>query len=238
MRHRRGVWRDLGVDLLEDLRRLGVSPSLQRPGDAAKPGVSLWDAGSEEDLLAVAAAARLLCGRILWCGSAGLAAALAGGSAGAAARAPSPLLALIGSRHRVSLEQLARIRPLSVRLRSVKAEVGEIAERLESGSLAVTPVLGPGLSREEAARRIAALFVELLMALPAPLPLLVSGGETLRGVCLGLRVRSLEVAGEILPGIPLSVFQGGPFEGVQVISKSGAFGGPDLLKDLLTNDRY
>ena len=62
---------------------------------------------------------------------------------------------------------------------------------------------------------------------------MVAGGETLRGLCLALGATSLEVQGRIVPGLPRSVMRGGRWDGVTVLSKSGAFGPPNLLRDLL-----
>jgi uncharacterized protein YgbK (DUF1537 family) len=69
--------------------------------------------------------------------------------------------------------------------------------------------------------------------MPPPGTLVVAGGETLRGLCLSLGARSLELQGRIIPGLPRSIMRGGRWDGVTVISKSGAFGTPTLLRDLL-----
>lgn len=66
-----------------------------------------------------------------------------------------------------------------------------------------------------------------------PGTLIVAGGETLRSLCQALGATSLEVHGRIIPGIPRSVMVGGRWNGVTIISKSGAFGPPDLLLDLI-----
>jgi uncharacterized protein YgbK (DUF1537 family) len=63
--------------------------------------------------------------------------------------------------------------------------------------------------------------------------LLVTGGETLHGVCTALGATHLEVQGRIVPGLPRSILRGGRWDGVTVVSKSGAFGTPALLRDLL-----
>ncbi len=66
-----------------------------------------------------------------------------------------------------------------------------------------------------------------------PRTLIVAGGETLRAVCVALGAKALEVQGQVAPGLPRSVLQGGRWEGAEVISKSGAFGGDALWRDLL-----
>ena len=147
------------------------------------------------------------------------------------------MLACVGSEHPVSLGQLERIAPLWVRTRegTAGADPGRSAPAKRQRG---RQPAAAGLTRPEATRRIQAAFAQLLWALPPPPSLLVTGGETLRGICLGLGVQALEVQGEILPGIPLSVLRGGPWQGVQVVSKSGALGTPDLLRCLLTNGVY
>ena len=62
---------------------------------------------------------------------------------------------------------------------------------------------------------------------------MVAGGETLRGLCDALGATRLDVTGDVLSGIPRSVMRGGRWDGTIVVSKSGAFGTPDLLRDLI-----
>ena len=96
--------------------------------------------------------------------------------------------------------------------------------------------LPDGLSRAEAARRIASEMTALIAALEPPGTLIVAGGETLKAVCLALGARALQVTGRIVPGLPRSVLQGGRWAGVDVISKSGAFGPSELWRDLLRDN--
>src|SRR5690349_14816370 len=82
-------------------------------------------------------------------------------------------------------------------------------------------------------RRIGAELGRLVQGMEPPGTLIVAGGETLRGLCIALGARSLEVRGRIVPGLPHSVLRGGVWDGVLVVSKSGAFGHPGLLRDLI-----
>ena len=68
---------------------------------------------------------------------------------------------------------------------------------------------------------------------PAPGKVEVSGGETLRDLCVALGVTHLEVDGELEPGVPTSVMRGGSWDGQRLVSKSGAFGDSNFLVDLL-----
>ncbi|HET6306626.1 MAG TPA: nucleotide-binding domain containing protein, partial [Rhodopila sp.] len=92
-------------------------------------------------------------------------------------------------------------------------------------------------ARADAAAHIASHIDHLTRALPPPATLIAAGGETLRQICQSLGATSLETQGRLLPGLPLSILRGGPWNGVTVVSKSGAFGHPALLRDLLTDER-
>jgi len=223
-------WKPTDTDLADDLANEGLIVQRRRPGDAAPTGLSLWDAESDADLAAIAAAGRTLTGPVLWCGSGGLASALAGPVAvpDLPAALPRPLLGLFGTDHPVTAAQLAAC---GVPLLSA---AGDVAVRLLSEGLAlVRPDLPEGLSRDAAARRIATAFATLTERLPPPATLVVSGGETLRALCAALAAERLDLTGEILPGVPRAVLRGGRWDGVGVVSKSGAFGPPGLLRDLL-----
>jgi uncharacterized protein YgbK (DUF1537 family) len=76
----------------------------------------------------------------------------------------------------------------------------------------------------------------LTEALDPPGTLIVAGGETLKALCLALGAHALRVTGRIMPGLPRSTIQGGRWDGVEVISKSGAFGTPDLWRKLLQDN--
>lgn len=229
------TWRDCGVSLAADLAGMGIQVSVRRGSDAATPGVSLWDAETEADLLAVVDSARELPGRVLWCGSGGLAGALAGAIAPPPPPLLRPMLALIGSDHPASVAQLSAAWAYVLRIRrgDDDDEVAPVARRLERGAAAVTITLPPGLERAEARRRIVQGFAAMLERIEPPGTLVIAGGETLRDVCDALGANHLEVDGEVVPGVPTSVMNGGRWDGVTVVSKSGAFGDAGLLVRLL-----
>ena len=233
-----GTWREVGLDLPAALAARGVAARLCRPGDIAPEGVSLWDAETEADLDRVAAEGRVLGGRVLWCGCAGLAGALAGHAPVPCPVLPGPILALIGSDHPVSVGQLSAAWKQVHRIAQGSAEeAAPIARRLAQGNAAVAVVVPPGASRVAAGNVIGERFARLLAALDRPGTLVVSGGETLRGVCDALGAAMLEVDGELSPGVPTSLLRGGRWHGLRVVSKSGAFGGSDWLARLLAHPR-
>ena len=103
-----------------------------------------------------------------------------------------------------------------------------MASRLARGEPCVATVAFDG-DRAKAAEAIAEAFARLLDGCPRPGCLFVTGGETLRAVATALGAGSLAVEGALEPGLPFSRLVGGRFDGTLVVSKSGAFGGPDLL---------
>ena len=112
-------------------------------------------------------------------------------------------------------------------------EAAPIARRLARASAAVAVVAPPGADRLTVGRHIAAAFATLLMFLDRPGTLFVAGGEMLRQVCDCLGAERLDVDGEIVRGVPASILRGGRWDGLRVISKSGAFGDAGLLLRLL-----
>ncbi len=102
-----------------------------------------------------------------------------------------------------------------------------------TGRVVASIELPPGLGRDEAARTIGTTLHRLVRDIPAPGTLLVAGGATLHSLCLSLEARSLAIQGRVVPGVPRSLLRGGLWDGVTVVSKSGAFGSSSLLRDLL-----
>jgi D-threonate/D-erythronate kinase len=195
-------WRDTGVDLVAALGALGVA-------------VQVRDAETDADLDAIVAEGRALSGHVLWCGTGGLAGALAGRRAVPCPVPPRPMLALIGSDHAVSRAQVAAV-PVGLR------------------DAVVICALPAEIERGEARRRIGGTFAAVLRERrERPGSLFVTGGETLRDLCGALGASHLEVDGEIEPGVPTSVLRGGAWDGQRIVSKSGAFGDAGFLARLL-----
>ncbi len=198
----------------------------------------LYDAASHQDLMQVARQAAALPGPTLWCGSAGLAMALARVPAPAAAPSAAPLLAIVGSRHPVSEAQTSHLRDATGRspllLRGEVTEAAHVAAHCHNPGFCVLRVdIPPDTSPPLAATLIADALARLLPGLAPPGTLVVSGGETLRAACQALGATRLDVEAEVETGIPRSRLRGGLWDGVAVVSKSGAFGSADLLARLL-----
>jgi D-threonate/D-erythronate kinase len=198
-------WRETGIDLEAELRRHGISVAVQ-------------DAESDGDLDRIVARGRALPGRVLWCGTGGLAGALAGRCPVPRPALIPPVLALVGSNHAMSKAQVAAVAP-------------------ERRGSVVTCELPDGTERGEARRQIADRFAALLHGAERPGTLFVSGGETLHDLCENLGVTHLEVDGELAPGVPTSLMRGGVWDGQRLVSKSGAFGDRQFLTKLLEDVR-
>jgi uncharacterized protein YgbK (DUF1537 family) len=188
------------------------------------------DAVCDADLDAVVGTMMELKGRILWAGSAGLAAALArsiSAGRGRVARQANrfgPVLFCIGSTHPATLAQQRRLlaeRPVCA-LSAEGAAPGEIVDALRGGRNAMLEIPRGRVAE----RRIAEL---LRGAREAAGALALSGGDTASHVCRALRAQGIELHDEVEAGIPWGTLRGGAFDGVAVATKSGAFGDSGAL---------
>jgi uncharacterized protein YgbK (DUF1537 family) len=188
------------------------------------------DAVGDADLDAVVEAMMESKSRILWAGSAGLAAALARSiSAGREriarpANGGRPVLFCIGSNHPATLAQRRRL--LAERnvcaLSAEGAASGEIADALGCGRNVMLEVPRGRIPE----RRIAEL---LRGAREVAGALALSGGDTASHVCRALRAQVIELHDEVEAGIPWGTLRGGVFDGMAVATKSGAFGDSGAL---------
>ncbi len=234
-----GGWQPVRPDFPRELAELGLNVTRATTPDAiAGSGVFLCDAESEADLAAIVAAGKRLAGPVLWCGSAGLARALAGAAPPVEPVPGEPFLAIVGSSHPVTRAQLDRVEDAHPELWAAVREGAAEAEEVRAciaarGAALVTFLLPDYMFEAEASRRLAAILGELAPRLDRPGGLFVAGGETLRGVADAVGAEGFEVTGEVAPGLPASRVCGGRWDGVALVSKSGGFGGPDLLARLL-----
>jgi D-threonate/D-erythronate kinase len=233
-------WQPVEVDLLAELRRRGL-PMRQAisSSDLVGKGFLLCDAGTDDDLRAIVRAGQALAGPVLWIGTAGLARALAGPVRATPQAAPrAPLLLVIGSHHPVTLAQvqqlaahtpdaIAAVQPNTNDLTSV---IESLARALgASGRAALVFALPDGTGAEVAGPLFDRAMALAILRLAPPRCLVVTGGATLFRLVRALGADSLLVQGELMPGIAVSRLRGGRWPGATVISKSGAFGAPDLL---------
>ena len=180
------------------------------------------DSNCDLDLDQIAAAILPMGRRILWAGSAGLAAALARrlGEACVPPPAPArsgPALFCIGSDHSVTLAQQSSLlaeRP-AVLLQLPAATRESLCQALARGQHVILRIPRGLVSAEEVRERVAAV--------PAA-AFVLSGGDTASLVCQAASVQSIELCDEIVPGVPRGILHGGDLDGVWVATKSGGFG--------------
>ena len=215
--------------------------------------VLVCDAETDDDLQAVARASMRLDCRPLWVGSAGLAYQLprAAGIAKSVATAPiaisrieDPLLFVIGSLSRNSLEQVRILASLSstvnIRMSPEVLLAGEehanwhayaleLERAIQSGcDVVLSPDAEP---RIDFAQRplLAAALGRLAAAVSSDIgALIASGGETARAVFDALGITRLRLLGELEKGIPVSLTDNW-MRALPVITKAGDFGGTDAL---------
>jgi D-threonate/D-erythronate kinase len=233
-----GGWSAAGDDILRQLRSRGLEGRLSGRSVVLDGGISVFDAENDRDLDRIVEIGRAYQGRVLWCGSGGLAGALARGTDASVSRQlETPVLGIFGSDHPATPVQLAMCESVLVRTDEVKSKLDPIRRMLDKG-VAFVALETPGpLSREEAARHFSQQLVLLAQAIEPPKTLIAAGGETLRAHCVAVGAQALQVQGRLEPGLPKSVIQGGYWDGVEVISKSGAFGPSDLWWKLLRQNR-
>jgi D-threonate/D-erythronate kinase len=233
-----GSWRAVGANILEQLRQRSIEARLGDAGAGLHPGVTVFDADTEEDLQRIVQIGREYSGRVLWCGSGGLAGALASdGDVSLSRVLKTPVLGLFGSDHPATNAQLATCQNVVVKSSYGRVDLDQIRGQLARGVAVVRLEAPYGHSRAEAAECFEQVIAVLSKAIDPPGTLIVAGGETLKAQCLAVGAGGLRVLGRLEPGVPRSVIQGGAWAGVDVISKSGAFGPPDLWWNLLNENK-
>lgn len=228
-----------------DLVRRGAA-ALQTFLDNAVAEAVVCDAESTEDLAVIAAASLPLKDRIYWVGSAGLAGALAriagGGHAHSCVTLPRRTggnLVVAGSLAEASRQQAATlaqsglvrriaIEPEAFVSTQHREQAAALEDELRAGrdvlvevGTAASPNLAGGA---EVASRLAEFLAPAAGLLGG---LILTGGEIARAVLSRLGVDGIHPMDEVGPGVPLGVTSGA-LE-IPVITKAGAFGGPETL---------
>jgi len=199
------------AQLVTDLTADELTTTLHSILNSPIPAV-LCDTQNQEDLARVVHAAPSLGKRILWIGSGGLAHALASelpplNPSPAQNQRPGRTLFFIGSPHPVTRSQVDHLQRSADIAELIPVILGETA----------TDDIRAFAGHDPA--QIGCLFM--------------TGGDTAHFVCRALGINALRLQREFAPGVPLAIAEGGPFDGVSVVLKSGGFGEPDLLCRLL-----
>ena len=241
-----GDWCAATDDLVAGFTTLGVPAQPGRLDADLQPGITVFDAETDDALRRIVTHVRGFPQPVLWCGTGGLAQALACETVAArvsmnglrlaeSVELLRPVLGLFGSDQPVTANQLAACDPHWTTLPDggpVSAD--RLARGLDLAGIALASFdLPAGTPRAIAADYITRHIDLLTRTLPRPGTLIAAGGETLRSLCQSVDATSLEVHGRIVPGVPRSILVGGRWNGVTVVSKSGAFGHSHLLCDLL-----
>jgi uncharacterized protein YgbK (DUF1537 family) len=210
---------------------IDIAARLETEGLRTGFAVRIADAESDADLVALVN--RFGPEGPLWCGAAGLARALAGTPSLRPVLAPAPTMAVLGSDHPVTRRQMVALAGLgSGVLRWLPPGGGEMPDGDWKGITALSFDLPVGTDRAKASAIIASDLLRLPDRVPKPERLVVTGGATLAALLVALGARRMLCLGELAPGLPLSRIEDGVWSGVEVLSKSGAFGGPDILAQL------
>jgi uncharacterized protein YgbK (DUF1537 family) len=222
----------VGDDMVAGLRLLGVMARPSEPDSRLRPGVTVFDAETGDDLRRIVSTVQRCPEPVLWAGTGGLAQAITGRAHPDPAPLPRPILGLFGSDQPATADQLAACETHWLEIDGTVFDT--VAGRLDEAGLVLISFRVPfGTARAAAAERIATGIGRLTARIEPPGTVVVAGGETLRSLCEAVGAASLVVQGRLVPGVARSVISGGSWGGVTVISKSGAFGHANLLRELI-----
>jgi len=210
------------------------------------------DAVDQSDLRIIAAACGLLSGRVLPCGSVGLADELNLPSR-SEDRKPSrkvcrgPLLIISGSLNPTTANQIEVARdhsrfplvepdlPRLTHPGTSASEVKALTQRLlqelstETGAILTTTFQKHLPGKETLIPKALGKTAVHLLGKVRLGGLVLTGGDLAMGVCGRLSSSALRIEEEVLPGIPCSTLTDGPFKGLRMVTKAGGFGEKDAL---------
>ncbi len=209
--------------------------------------VIICDAVTDADLDVIAQTALASHRHLLWCGTGGLAAAFARQYYGIAPillpppLTDAPVLTVVGSLHPITREQLTALHASAglpvvwvngnLLERDTHTEHDRVIAALlrwltadQSVCLATSPVRAAATI---VTRSLGTIVAHTLQQFPLQ-RLIITGGEVSRAVCQHLGVTLLQLVGEVVPGVPVSLTING-YPDLYLITKSGGFGQSDTL---------
>ncbi len=235
--------RPVGLILLSDVRR-GAS-RINELLSARSSGIMIADAETDTDLATVARA--VLGSKLrLICGSAGLCHPLAqqiqtgqDTSANPPLKAQGPIVAIAGSLHRATINQIeaarsagyAIIEPVNFATRAIHTIVEDTVKLIERGQdvvIASHMVDDSTPSDLAVSDRLARLADRLLRQVRAG-GLVLTGGDVASATCRELGIRAIDLFGEVQPGIPYGALRGGGADMLPVVTKAGGFGDANAI---------
>lgn len=234
-------WQPAELDLEAGLAAHGIAVKVAKTfPQAGFSGVWMFDAETSRDLDAIVAHGRGAAEPVLWCGSAGLAGALAGPTpVGTVMPIAMPATVIVGSEHAVSRDQVEAVRVAGlatvIDFGTDAAKWGEAIARAEGAADSVVFWFSPArkVAPAEADKTMTAFFDRLTLGYEPPGALVVVGGETLSRLTRAAQATRLLPVREITPGIALAQIADGRWSGLSVVSKSGAFGANNFIAELL-----
>jgi uncharacterized protein YgbK (DUF1537 family) len=214
-----------------------------------EPGITLADAQTEADLRLLARLA-CDCGIRLFCGSAGLAMALAEETAPAnkspasIAHTEGATLGVAGSLNPATAQQVRYANLHGITILQPPPDwaqgsdscppvtlIDTLCSALVREGRAIFSTSGLPESpsgRETVARKLGALVAQVAARITLQ-GLVLTGGDVAMAVCTALGTQWLSLYGEAQPGIALGQLADGPYAGVGIITKAGGFGAEDAL---------
>ena len=212
------------ADIMAMLAATGLRAAQETDPARDKAAVIVIDAATQHELEAAVDRWRGVPG-ILWCGSGGLAQALAGPAVPMPAAAVA--LVVIGTAHAATRAQVTEAGDRLTRARRhgpVRASARH--------PLLIDPV--PVCASAKATHRsLRASLMRLDVRQLGGAGIFVAGGDTLSVVLAATGAQGLDCLGAVGPGLPQSRVRGGTLDGVALISKSGGFGDAGLIARLL-----
>jgi uncharacterized protein YgbK (DUF1537 family) len=195
------------------------------------------DASTDDDLDRIATAIEPFGADVVAVGSAGLAAAIARRRAALPQREEVPQQEEVrrqaAVRQRVelvggdTLVLLTSVHPAArMQLAALPDDVTVVSTADWNGSI-VSPHDAVAVADEAAVRAAELLSTGRFGSL------LIIGGDGAHALLTALGTHSFEVVGELLPGVPIGTLAGGVADGLTVATRSGGFGGPTHLNDIL-----
>jgi uncharacterized protein YgbK (DUF1537 family) len=239
-----------------DLATVRCGPAAIRAAlEIPDPGLMVADAETDADLVAIARAG-LRSGIRLWCGSAGLARALAAvlprplgetPAPGPLPRPGGPTLVLAGSRHPRTARQvevghgrgatLIHLAPgtLIDDARAIQRTIQRASQRLADYEHVILTTTGEDASPlgDQAVADILARIARALVADDCLGGLVLTGGDIAAAVCAKLDASAIWLRGETQPGIPWGIMLGGIRPGLPVVTKAGGFGTDHALAEAI-----
>ena len=224
---------------------------LARKIESRRERLLILDTVSESDLKIIAGACELLPGKVLPCGSVGLADKLKiteiRPNKGKRIKSKGPILIISASRNprtadqireaqkvfsfpviEPDLESLTRPKSAAKGIREICARVPPLLSR-EKGIILTTTFQKHLEGEEETISKSLGRAAEALLKQRRFGALVLTGGDLAMGVYTRLSATALRIEDEVLPGIPLSTLADGPFARLRLVTKAGGFGEKDAM---------